>query len=128
MYPMILLAATVPAPPMIEAERQAILPDALRFELCKGMILTNMKTIERHAEMTKAFPQYCQSAWEFRQESVFKSWRYLYTAMDRAEPLAVRMRALERLRENIGDDAYYAGRLPCPIPAYGNWCPALVKE
>jgi hypothetical protein len=128
MYPMILLAMAVPNPPAIEAERQAILPDALRFGMCRGMIAANLKTIELHSKMINGYPQYCQSAWEFRQTEVRDAWRHLDTALDKAEPLPVRMRAMDRLRRNIGDDAYHAGRLPCAIPAYGNWCPALVKE
>jgi hypothetical protein len=127
MSPILLIVATL-AEPQPSIDRGEVLIEALRFGMCRGMIAANLKTIELHSKMINGYPQYCQSAWEFRQTEVRDAWRHLDTALDKAEPLPVRMRAMDRLRRNIGDDAYHAGRLPCAIPAYGNWCPALVKE
>lgn len=67
--------------------------------------------------------------WQWKNECAWRQncWRALIDALDPScyqwphrdrEAIACRVHALEQLRRLLGDEAFWAGQMPCPIPSY----------
>jgi hypothetical protein len=59
-------------------------------------------------------------AWQWEQEADWRiaCWDALWDALNQGNQVHWRINRLYRLRELLGDEAFYRGRMPNPTPTY----------
>lgn len=103
MYAVCLLAACVAPPP----PNGVSLSDAMAFGVPDaGCALANYRT-------SRANPL-IPAQWD-------AAWAKLAAALDESRPAADRLAALVALQEIIGDEWFYTGRMPAPVPPRRPW-------
>lgn len=110
--------------PLQGSARMVILADVDRFRFTPEIASQNYESAKRHlGEVINAMPpDWRRWAWEFRQCNVRDAWSELYEAKAGTD-LRKRLESLDRLRLNIGNEAYYAGWMPAAVPDYGAFPP-----
>jgi hypothetical protein len=124
MYAILLAVAMGPTP----AERRGIegvkWSDVTAFKFHKEEVRKNFlsavcPTDELRYMIHQNNPPEVVDAWENDWQYRRKCWDLLDDAIYcEYMPEARRLRSLGRLREMLGDDDYFAGRMPCPKPFY----------
>lgn len=85
----------------------------------KYWIALNHATDERRQVIWQNNGPEVSELWEEDCKFRFKAWDLLDDAIHCTHYAdGKRIDSLRRLREMIGDDDYYAGRMPAPVPAY----------
>jgi hypothetical protein len=97
--------------------------DLLAFQCSPEIAACNLETANLHQReiISRIKCHERRIAWEWGQDNTRKAWRSLHRAM--TSQGHERTKALADLKVAIGEEAYYAGRMPPPIPNYGPWIP-----
>lgn len=78
-----------------------------RWQTVEAGVLPPLREAEWRAELTAAIEE---------ARTLRYAWECAWTATHDGTPWAARRDALRRLREAAGPEAYYAGRMPPPVP------------
>lgn len=120
----LMLICFVENTPLQGSDRQVILSDAYRFGVGFHQARALWRLSEKHKSLMRDEVQWNNSPkafaqWECEVQWRARCWYLLDDAVNCPELGIVRkLQSLNELRCLIGDEAFYAGIMPAPIPRY----------
>ncbi len=92
--------------------------DALRFP-CRTVVLEYLDLNRKYRNYLERL-QWTESVGAALEETerLHKLWELVWFASTDTSYVCTRREALQALRQQLGDEAYYAGRLPTPVPLH----------
>lgn len=118
------LAVVALAPDPWDPAAGVCLSDARRFPVPPAVARRNWQLSVSHPALVREEVRAWNTPADFgtwENETAWRRacWDHLDTVLyHRPASLEWKLRALGRLRELLGDEAYFAGRMPAPIPTY----------
>ena len=106
--------------PLAGSDRHVLLVDAYSFGLTWETACANQLTCERHYEfMRSEIPDWRREAWNDMMWVRRQRWAMLVDALDERLPATTRLERLNELRESLGTEAFFGGRMVAAVPDYG---------
>jgi hypothetical protein len=106
--------------PLADSDRHVLLVDAYSFRLTWHTARANQTTCERHHEVMRAeIPDWLYEAWNDMMSVRRQRWAMLVDALDERLSADYRLRRLNELRDSLGTEAFFGGRMVGAVPDYG---------
>jgi hypothetical protein len=107
--------------PLVESDRHVLLVDAYSFGLTFEAARACQTTCERHHDVMRSeIPEWFREAWNEKMWVRRQRWAMLVDALDERSPATMRLEQLNALRENLGNAAFFGGRMVGVIPNYAD--------
>lgn len=109
--------------PQMQSDREVVLADAHLFAIDQRAALDWATWIVNHrnrlGDEVRTYNR-VERYWDWKAEIDwrFDCWRFLAEAKDASNNDGHRQHCLYRLRELLGSEAFFAGRMPDPLPQY----------
>jgi hypothetical protein len=106
--------------PLVGSDRHVILVDAYAFGLTfGGAQACQAVCVKHHQVMMWEIPDAFREAWNQSMWVRRQRWALLVDALNEELPATERLERLNELRENLGTEAFFGGRMVAAIPGYG---------